>query len=1145
MLSNKPRSVRSLLAAAAAFAGAPCFFVSPAFAQTAPPAATTQSASDVLERVDELLKSGKPVYARHLLETLHERDGGRSLTDPERSRLITLLTSSSRMIRATGEVELSLQKAELAVDTGDLRAAARHLDAIDRSPTADAADSARAAELRSKLDSRRSALAPLMAGRAAEAEQAFEAGDFAHAKAILSEIDRSGVELDHASAVKVAAYRDRLFDLESVSPRLIDGGAVAAGAMQPGVVRRQENGTQPASQGEMQEVQPAAQPAAQEQAQPAAEPAAQPEPMPSQDDLIERALRYEAQSELAQADRAFDERRLNEALSRYDRLLRQLRRHLTPEQAAHAESRLAETQILLRGQPGGVLIDDTIEGRQMALAQKRAEFRNEMDQAERSLASGDTQRARDLAAKAQLTLNTARQVMSDAEFETLEKEVADLRGRVGRTEEQLRIAETTDRERRLADEARRQSAQMQQDRERKIVEALDRVRALQAELKYSEALQIVEDQILFLDPINPAGLLLKDLLRDAIIYRHMNQMAQDRNFGFMYQGMENAEASIPPRGIINYPPDWPAISFMRGQGIGYAESAEDRRVLALMDRQRVPVTFQNNTLADVFAFIEQVAQVDIDVDWDSLEEIGVEPSTTVSLNLRNVPLKSVMDRVLDKVSYSPITRAGWAVNDGTIQVATEEKLRRHTIIEIYDIRDLVFEVPNYDEAPEIDLQSVLQSGGGGGGGGGGRSPFRDNQQDDIEREPLQDRIDRIKDIITRNVDEESWPEGGGTTGFIQELGGSLIIRNTPKNHREIRGLLSKLREVRAMQINVETRFLLVSQDFFEQIEFDLDVYFNANNNQFRAAGANDPTLRTSDFFDFPGGVRGSVTGQVAPTGPVTGGADGTQITQGVVRPRPWSPIGFPQNSLGLASTLMPQEGIAGAVLGSAPALGIAGQFLDDIQVDFLVQATQADRRSISLTAPRLTFTNGQTANIYVVTQQSFVSDLQPVVSDSAVGFDPDLAVVAEGVVMLVEGTISADRRYVTLNVDTATAQIVGMGSEEVVAVAGGQLVSSQIAQSAIQLPIVTVTRVQTTVTVPDQGTVLLGGQRLVNETEVETGVPVLSKIPILNRFFSNRIEAREEQTLMILIKPTVLIQPEQEERAFPGLGESLGVNFGG
>ena len=99
--------------------------------------------------------------------------------------------------------------------------------------------------------------------------------------------------------------------------------------------------------------------------------------------------------------------------------------------------------------------------------------------------------------------------------------------------------------------------------------------------------------------------------------------------------------------------------------------------------------------------------------------------------------------------------------------------------------------------------------------------------------------------------------------------------------------------------------------------------------------------------------------------------------------------------------------------------------------------------------------------------------------------------------------------------------------------------------SFIQLPTVTVTRVRTTVTVPDEGTILLGGQRLITELEVESGVPVLSKIPILNRFFTNRVESKEEQTLLILLKPTVIIQNEQEERAYPGLSDSVrsGLNF--
>ena len=370
---------------------------------------------------------------------------------------------------------------------------------------------------------------------------------------------------------------------------------------------------------------------------------------------------------------------------------------------------------------------------------------------------------------------------------------------------------------------------------------------------------------------------------------------------------------------------------------------------------------------------------------------------------------------------------------------------------------------------------------------------------------------------------------------MYDLNGQLLIRNTPKNHREIRSLLGKLRQSKAMQINVETRFLLVAQDFFEQIGFDLDVYFGGENNQFRAAqAATDQSLLPSDFFDFStGGLNRTVTG--ADDGSGTDGINSARV----INPSPWSPIGAAQDSLGLAAGLMPGEGIAATILGGAPALGIAGQFLDDIQVDFLVKATQADRRSVQLTAPRLTFTNGQTSNIYVVTQQSFVSDLQPIVSTSAVGFDPTLAVVAEGVVMLVTGQVTADRRYVLIDVDTSVSQIKGFAQQPVTAVAGGQLVTSSDTQSFIQLPTVTVTRVQTTVTVTDQGTVLLGGQRLINETEVETGVPVLSKIPILNRFFSNRIESREEQTLLILIKPTILIQNEQENEAFPGLSQTL------
>jgi type II secretory pathway component GspD/PulD (secretin) len=75
--------------------------------------------------------------------------------------------------------------------------------------------------------------------------------------------------------------------------------------------------------------------------------------------------------------------------------------------------------------------------------------------------------------------------------------------------------------------------------------------------------------------------------------------------------------------------------------------------------------------------------------------------------------------------------------------------------------------------------------------------------------------------------------------------------------------------------------------------------------------------------------------------------------------------------------------------------------------------------------------------------------------------------------------------------------------------------------------------------------VLLGGQRDVNEYEIEVGVPLLSKIPVVNRFFTNRITAKSESSLLLLIRPEIIIQQEQEDTLFPGLKQQLGPGGAG
>lgn len=1180
MSHRKSLSVRSILSSAALFAGG-IGLAEPCLAQNAGSTSIAgQSASEVIAKAKKLAAEGKLIAAKDQLVRLTASGGAATLTEAERASAIESLNSINRKLKSLNPYEVSLQSADLALAQDDLRNAERQALAVKGSVQATSAQQDRAQRILDSVSKRRSEMLPEVVNALDSAGSDLDAGRFADARAKLDLIGRSGVELTGAQQTRFEGYQSRVLGLEQ-SGQIV---ATSAPAQQPSsdvAPQAQVIASQPAvaPSDPQTESQPAQQPATvvaynQPASQPASEPASQPssEPAPQApvtsqpsdaappapvtvssapssqpDDLVTIARQFEAGSTIAEADNAFDASRLNDAAAKYQRALDMFRQFLTPEQAKHAEDRLTEIKTRLRGNVPGAL-SEVIADRELAKQATLAEFNNQLALAQRALESGDTSRARDLASQARVTINTSRNLFGETEFQDLATKVDGTLTEIDTKQAEITTREAAQRSEQLKTQADQTARQRSTEKERKILESIERVRSLQKEMKYDEALQIV-DQILFLDPISPAGLLLRDVLTDAKIYREYNQLESVRQLQYARQSLSNSKAAIAPMGIIDFPTDWPNISTRRGEPVNFAEPPENRRVLGMLESKRIPVEFKENTLADVITFIEGITQINIDVDWQSLQQISVEKEAPVSLKLTNVTVKTVLDRVMEKVSPDTRSRAGWAIQDGVLTIASDASLRQNKVLVIYDIRDLLVQVPDFTNAPTFDLQSVLQSSGGGGGG---QSPFQSSGQQGnqpLTTRTLQERTDELIGIVTRNVDKEGWETNGGDTGFIEQLNGSLIVTNTPRNHREIAGLLRKLREVRNMQINVEARLLLVSQDFYEKIGFDIDLYLNSDNNQFRTANAADRTIQGSDFFDFRnnGGLNRAVTGASNPTGAATT-STGTALTQGVVNPRSWSPIGVGQNSLGLGDTIFnataKPDSLAGIAGAAAPALGIAGQFLDDIQVDFLIQATQADRRTVSLTAPRLTFTNGQTANIFVARQQSYVSDLAPVVSESAVGFDPTIAVLSTGVRLLIDGVISADRRYVQMNVDFQISELQGFSQQTVTAVAGGQLVNSSSTGSAVQLPLITVTGVQTTVNVPDQGTILLGGQRVTNQIEVETGVPVLSKIPILNRFFSNRTKTDEESTLLILLKPTILIQNEEEERNFPGLLDSLKLGTG-
>ena len=139
------------------------------------------------------------------------------------------------------------------------------------------------------------------------------------------------------------------------------------------------------------------------------------------------------------------------------------------------------------------------------------------------------------------------------------------------------------------------------------------------------------------------------------------------------------------------------------------------------------------------------------------------------------------------------------------------------------------------------------------------------------------------------------------------------------------------------------------------------------------------------------------------------------------------------------------------------------------------------------------------------------------VQEFAVAYDPEIDFVSDGTYLEVRPTVSHDRRYVILDVFTRRQSVEFSEFEFIVGVV------------SVQQPEVFQQSISTRVSVPDGGTLLIGGFKQVVEEEYEVGVPVLSKIPILKRLFTSRDKVRESRTLLILIKPKIIIQREAEE----------------
>jgi tetratricopeptide (TPR) repeat protein len=370
----------------------------------------------------------------------------------------------------------------------------------------------------------------------------------------------------------------------------------------------------------------------------------------------------------------------------------------------------------------------------------------------------------------------------------------------------------------------------------------------------------------------------------------------------------------------------------------------------------------------------------------------------------------------------------------------------------------------------------------------------------------------LRMLIEQSINPETWydlyPDQPGAEGtiavFPDQQPKKLAVYQTPEVHKQIEDLLDQLRKSLGHEVSIEARFLVVTENFLEDVGLDFDLSYNF------------------------GGKWGLVT--VEQDSALLAGSAPTNVS----------------GSLGLGTQGTPAATVAAGY----------GSILDDLQVSLLLRATEARTDSKALAAPKVTVLSGESAYFYLLDTISYA--LPPNQGNTTFGTlgggvtqgtqTNNIGYMPVGSNLTITPTITKDKKYVLLNIMTqqqdllrfrrhTVSQVVNPNTTNVNVQAGADV--NLVQTYPVDVPEIETASVATRVSVPDRGTLLLGGHKLASEVEKEVGVPVLSKIPILGRLFTNRSSVRDEKILLILVKPTIILQEETEQQAIAAMEETV------
>ena len=220
--------------------------------------------------------------------------------------------------------------------------------------------------------------------------------------------------------------------------------------------------------------------------------------------------------------------------------------------------------------------------------------------------------------------------------------------------------------------------------------------------------------------------------------------------------------------------------------------------------------------------------------------------------------------------------------------------------------------------------------------------------------------------------------------------------------------------------------------------------------------------------------------------------------------------------------------------GGVGGLTVQGTWLDPFQLNAILRAVQERADIRQLTAPVITAANGQRVYVSVITQRAYIADYELV--SGGTGFaiievaDPVVQTFQEGVILDVEPVISHDKKYVTLDVRPTLATLIG-GVISTINISLGSFTNVAF-QVPIGIPEISLQQAFTSVTVPNGGTVLLGGFKSLDEGRWKAYLPLLGDIPLIGNLFRRKATVSEKRSLVILLSARIVDLRQSEKLQF-------------